>query len=40
MQPSCPPIFGLSDSQTYQLLWPIPYNELMTNPSMTQNPGY
>ena len=33
-------IFGLSDSQTYQLLWPIPYNELMTNPSMTQNPGY
>lgn len=33
-------IFGLSDSQTYQLLWPIPYKELMTNPSMTQNPGY
>ena len=33
-------IFGLSDSQTYQLLWPIPYNELMNNPSMTQNPGY
>ena len=33
-------IFGLSDSQTYQLLWPIPYNELMTNPSMSQNPGY
>ena len=33
-------VFGLSDSQTYQLLWPIPDNELMTNPSMTQNPGY
>ena len=33
-------VFGLSDSQTYQLLWPIPFNELMTNPSMTQNPGY
>lgn len=33
-------VFGLSDSQTYQLLWPIPYKELMTNPSMTQNPGY
>ena len=33
-------VFGLSDSQTYQLLWPIPSNELMTNPSMVQNPGY
>ena len=33
-------VLGLSDNQTYQLLWPIPENELRTNPSMTQNPGY
>lgn len=31
---------GLKKSQLYQLLWPIPTNELMYNPSMTQNPGY
>lgn len=31
---------GLKTSQLYQLLWPIPTNELMYNPSMTQNPGY
>ncbi len=26
--------------EDYQLLWPIPANEIMTNPKMTQNPGY
>ena len=31
---------GLKTSQLYQLLWPIPTNELMYNPYMTQNPGY
>lgn len=30
----------LNDSQTYQLLWPIPYSEYLFNPFMTQNPGY
>lgn len=33
-------ILGLSNDQTYQLLWPIPANELTSNPAMTQNPGY
>lgn len=33
-------MLGLSSSQLYQLLWPIPMNELVRNPSMTQNPGY
>ena len=31
---------GLSESQQYQLLWPIPLNELNYNMNLTQNPGY
>ena len=26
--------------EDYQLLWPIPWSEMMSNPNMTQNPGY
>lgn len=33
-------VLGLTGDQAYQLLWPIPDNELLYNPSMTQNPGY
>lgn len=33
-------VLDLSDDQTYQLLWPIPAQEVATNPSITQNPGY
>lgn len=33
-------VLGLSESQQYQLLWPIPHMELDANPNMTQNPGY
>lgn len=35
-----PSFMGLSNSQTYQLLWPIPASERERNPHMTQNPGY
>ena len=31
---------GLTSSQTYQLLWPLPQNQIFTNPMITQNPGY
>ena len=31
---------GLKDDELYQLLWPIPQNEVDANPNMTQNPGY
>lgn len=31
---------GLTSSQTYQLLWPLPQNQMFTNPMITQNPGY
>lgn len=31
---------GLKDDELYQLLWPIPQNEVDVNPNMTQNPGY
>ena len=30
----------LKESQTYQLLWPIPSSECASNPGITQNPGY
>lgn len=33
-------ILDINSSQWYQMVWPIPDSELMTNPSMTQNPGY
>lgn len=31
---------GLDSNETYQLLWPIPYQEIISCPNMTQNPGY
>lgn len=31
---------GLSHHNLYQLLWPIPYDVMVRNPQMTQNPGY
>ncbi len=31
---------GLTSSQTYQLLWPLPQKEMLYNPKITQNPGY
>lgn len=31
---------GLSAYETYQLLWPFPYNEVILNDNLTQNPGY
>lgn len=31
---------GLKENELYQLLWPIPQNEVDVNPNMTQNPGY
>ncbi len=31
---------GLNSNQNYMLLWPIPWNDMVTNPNMTQNPGY
>lgn len=34
------PCLGLTSNQTYQLLWPIPAEELMYNTAITQNPGY
>lgn len=31
---------GLDANETYQLLWPFPYNEVILNDNLTQNPGY
>lgn len=31
---------GLKEDELYQLLWPIPLNELNYNMNLTQNPGY
>ncbi len=33
-------ILGLTPEQTYQLLWPVPQNEMYNNTSLIQNPGY
>lgn len=33
-------ILPISGSYWYQIVWPIPYREIMSNPNITQNPGY
>ncbi len=33
-------VLGLTPEETYQLLWPVPLNEMYNNTSLVQNPGY